>query len=241
MAKTSSWLCEYATAQLGRPYWMGTFGEIATQALLNYERKRFPNSYKATDFESQLGQKVHDCGGLVKACMMCDDVNGKPTYIAKYDQDARMLYESSRVRGDDMSKFPGIAGYLVYFDNLKHVGVYVGNNTVVEARGHAYGVVTSKVTNSKWGRWSDYWAVEYPDTPSGGDEVKYSDIREIRQGSTGEEVRVVQAVCMVTVDGIFGPKTNTAVKAFQKRKGLVQDGIVGEKTWQAIIEEWYKK
>ena len=38
-----------------------------------------------------------------------------------------------------------------------------------------------------------------------------------------------------TVDGDFGPKTTTAVKQFQKAKGLTQDGIVGEKTWFAIL------
>jgi peptidoglycan hydrolase-like protein with peptidoglycan-binding domain len=36
------------------------------------------------------------------------------------------------------------------------------------------------------------------------------------------------------VDGIFGPKTLTAVKAFQKAKHLTVDGIVGPKTWAAL-------
>ena len=34
----------------------------------------------------------------------------------------------------------------------------------------------------------------------------------------------------LTVDGIFGDKTLTAVKAFQKKYKLVVDGIVGAKT-----------
>ena len=49
--KSSEYLVKYVEAQLGRPYWRGTFGQHASPALLAYERKRFPDSYKAADFE----------------------------------------------------------------------------------------------------------------------------------------------------------------------------------------------
>ncbi len=37
-----------------------------------------------------------------------------------------------------------------------------------------------------------------------------------------------------SVDGIYGPKTKAAVKAFQRKNGLVADGIVGRKTAAAL-------
>jgi peptidoglycan hydrolase-like protein with peptidoglycan-binding domain len=39
----------------------------------------------------------------------------------------------------------------------------------------------------------------------------------------------------VAVDGIFGPMTESAVKAFQQSKGLVADGIVGPITWPKLV------
>jgi hypothetical protein len=38
----------------------------------------------------------------------------------------------------------------------------------------------------------------------------------------------------LAVDGIFGPKTDAAVRAFQASRGLVVDGICGPKTWGAL-------
>jgi len=38
----------------------------------------------------------------------------------------------------------------------------------------------------------------------------------------------------VRVDRAFGPQTEAAVRAFQRDNGLVEDGIVGAKTWAAL-------
>ena len=56
----------------------------------------------------------------------------------------------------------------------------------------------------------------------------------LKKGSKGKEVEMLQKALNITVDGDFGIKTENAVKSFQKSKGLVADGIVGEKTWSAL-------
>ena len=62
----------------------------------------------------------------------------------------------------------------------------------------------------------------------------------IGPGATGEPVRRAQRALRRTpdlglvVDGIFGPKTEVAVKSFQQGKGLTVDGIVGPRTWEAL-------
>ena len=52
--------------------------------------------------------------------------------------------------------------------------------------------------------------------------------------SSGEFVKKVQAKVAVVADGIFGTKTEAAVRAFQSAHGLDPDGIVGPKTWRAL-------
>ena len=57
-------------------------------------------------------------------------------------------------------------------------------------------------------------------------------------GSEGRQVRLLQqALGGIKVDGIFGPETEAAVKAFQSRSGLQVDGVVGTKTSSALRGE----
>ncbi|MGW7359312.1 peptidoglycan recognition protein family protein [Streptomyces sp. NPDC054802] len=62
----------------------------------------------------------------------------------------------------------------------------------------------------------------------------------LRQGSTGEAVKRLQRALTaalgktVTIDGSFGPGTDSAVRSYQSSRGLVADGIVGTGTWTAL-------
>ena len=62
----------------------------------------------------------------------------------------------------------------------------------------------------------------------------------LKQGNTGTNVKTMQTKLKNwgyyagAVDGIFGPQTKSAVIYFQKRNGLVADGIVGPKTLAAL-------
>jgi len=62
----------------------------------------------------------------------------------------------------------------------------------------------------------------------------------VRQGNHDHPVKTLQYLLRarghyLTVDGIFGPDTNAAVRAFQQQTGLAVDGIVGPVTWSALI------
>ena len=59
----------------------------------------------------------------------------------------------------------------------------------------------------------------------------------LKRGSRGDEVKQVQTLLGIDADGIFGKKTEAAVKAFQAANGLKVDGIVGKNTWAALLGE----
>ena len=54
---------------------------------------------------------------------------------------------------------------------------------------------------------------------------------EIQRGDDGDAVSIWQVICGASVDGDFGPKTETLTKAWQRTHGLLDDGIVGSRTW----------
>jgi peptidoglycan hydrolase-like protein with peptidoglycan-binding domain len=56
----------------------------------------------------------------------------------------------------------------------------------------------------------------------------------VKRGDRGSAVRLIQQRLHITVDGVFGPMTERAVKRFQSRHNLVPDGIVGPLTRSAL-------
>lgn len=60
--------------------------------------------------------------------------------------------------------------------------------------------------------------------------------KKLRRGDRGSAVVELQRLLGgLDVDGVFGAKTDAAVRAFQKRKGLTVDGVVGSDTWSALL------
>lgn len=72
------------------------------------------------------------------------------------------------------------------------------------------------------------------------DPLSTSNLPVLKQGSTGEYVRNWQIFLNLNgyscgfADGIFGAKTDVAVRKWQKDHGLIPDGIIGPKTWASL-------
>lgn len=253
MSKTNTGLVEYAVAQLGKPYWYGTFGQTANSGLLAAKRQQYPGYYTANDFASQFGQKVHDCVGLIKGYLWCDTPDGEPIYKASQDVAVSGLFMVCPENGS-IDTMPDIPGVCVFMQDMSHVGVYIGGGYVVEATGHARGVVKTKLAGRGWGlwgkpRWISYEAAATPAQPeqtttqATASALTVTGLPLLRYGDKGECVRSAQLLLIgrgyscgrCGADGEIGQDTYNAIIAFQRASGLQQDGIIGAQTWARLI------
>lgn len=102
----------------------------------------------------------------------------------------------------------------------------------------------SAVNNAAFDQWYDHNhpptepapAPAGPTSPTSERNLVNISAEQVQAGSTGAAVEAVQKlVGNLNVDGIFGPDTEAAVKAFQAAHDLTEDGIVGPHTWGSLI------
>ena len=247
ITKTNHGLVSWAQALLGQPYWYGTCCYPATSSLLASKTKQYPSHYESSRtarYKSDIakGATVADCIGLVKGYYWTNDA-GKVVYglDGRPDKGANGMYTAAKVKGD-IKTLPEIPGLLLYSSG--HAGVYIGGGYAIEARGFAYGIVKTKVSERKWTHWYQCPYIQYlegdapmAEIPVGFRTLKYTAGVAMMQG---EDVRFVQDALtklgyqLGKIDGIYGKNTEAAVKAFQERNGLEVDGVVGSETRKAL-------
>lgn len=248
--KTAKGLVEYCRAQLGRPYWYGTYGQIASEELYEKKAKQYEDKgyySKWDDYDTQYGQKVHDCTGLTEGYMMCETPDSEPKYNSKYDFSANGLLRACKEKGE-IDSIPEIPGVLVFYDG--HTGVYIGGGEVIEARGHAYGVVKTKLSARPWTHWGKHPYIEYVDAEEEKEEETKTvdiDMPVLRKGMKNiEAIKTLQRLLkqlgykgkdnkILSIDGSFGGNTEFAVRWFQGDEGLGIDGVVGKASWTALL------
>ena len=163
-----------------------------------------------------------------------------------------------------MPKIPGCTVYMWSTSArvMSHVGMYVGNGKVVEARGVLYGVVETNLADRAWGYWgllnwldydlpADNGTLPGPNAAPNGsdsagqmpDDKPCDGVPSLEGlGDTGYSVKLLQqwlnlhgANPKLAEDGIFGPKTEAAVIAFKGSGSLPEDGIACIETWTKLI------
>ena len=137
---------------------LGTFGQKATENLLRQKSIQYPTQYKWTDFVDQYGEKVHDCVGLIKGYLWSENLSSTPIYNSKQDKDVSGMKANCTETGN-IKTIPELPGVLVFMPG--HVGIYVGNGEVIEARGHLYGVVKTKLKYRPWTEWGKLNWIEH--------------------------------------------------------------------------------
>lgn len=171
IARTNINLAQFCKEVVGHPYWFGCYGQKGSASLYNSKKKQYPKYYKfdKSTYTDDYGKRVCDCAGLIKWFLWSNNMTDKaPTYKASEDFGANTFYNKCTSKGKIGSLPKEKVGILVFkgTDSTKnHVGVIVDNDgTVVEAKGHNYGIVKSKA--SSWGYWGKCHLITYLSIPT---------------------------------------------------------------------------
>lgn len=193
-----------------------------------------------------------DCAELTSWCVFqvsrklygCDNNNGSPAradaFTGFWARDARAI--GRKITVEEAIRTPGAALLRLATSSLiGHVVFSDGNGGTVEAKSRRTGVIRGTVSGRRWDMgvlvpWIDYapggGAVRF-DPPPGifmltVPQMQGAAVRRIQQALRTKGVDPGPA------DGIFGPLTYQAVRAFQIIEGLKVDGEVGPETAEAL-------
>ena len=140
------------------------------------------SSYTAARYGAKwIGSWVTDCSGLFYWAFKELGgymYHGSNTMWNKYCVSKGKLSKGKRTDGQELK--PGTAVFVLKNgDDRSHVGLYIGNGLVIEASGTQSGVITTKITNTKWCEWGELKGVNYvsaPSTPAQKEENKVSEL-----------------------------------------------------------------
>ena len=138
----------------------------------NANAKKADKYYGAVYGSKWIGHTVADCSGLFYWAFKQLGgymYHGSNTMYDKYCTSKGQLTKGGRKDGKPL--LPGTAVFTGNSSTHGHVGLYIGNDLVIEASGTTAGVITTKISNGKWTYWGELKGVKYssnttPSTPS---------------------------------------------------------------------------
>jgi peptidoglycan hydrolase-like protein with peptidoglycan-binding domain len=247
MSKTNVGLVEFAKSKVGCGYVYGATGQVITEALIQQFASWNPIQYSSEYIvrsRKWIGRESYDCAGIIDA-------------YCGINTTANNYFLRAAIKGTSMINFPKTLGALVHMNG--HVGIYIGNGQVVEARGVDYGVVITALSARPWVRWSLCYLVDYisievtpppivvvspvpapiPTRPVNPYAVPTITLYLGKYGMTRDQVKWLQFELNwryggVSVDGSFGPITKTSLGVFQKHIGWIPDYNCGPLTREKL-------
>ncbi len=234
-----------AQAHMGEPYVFGAWGERCTPA---NRRRRMRDDHPTIRSKCQvLNGKKSDCEG----CKWADgalmfDCRGftywclKQVGIVLTGQGATSQYNTSSnwVDRGTIPDMPDLVCCVFMHKDGKmiHTGLHIGGGSIIHC---SHDVETGKISDRGWTHYAvpiGLYTAEELEKAGGVKEVT-----TMKTGSTGSEVAYLQQLLTDlgypcgTIDGKYGVKTATAVRAFQSESELTVDGVAGDKTLTALM------
>lgn len=141
----------------------------------------------------------------------------------------------------------------VILNEKYHTVMYVEEGKIAQFSINEKGKTTGGQTGDQTGResivgkfyeYSKGWdyVLRYTGEETKQEEKKVNiTLKELMMGSKGPEVKSLQILLYAngyncgTADGVFGPKTDAALRNFQRARGLKVDGVCGKCSWTSIL------
>lgn len=156
--------------------WHTKWTQQLQNAKINYMNNKYGNNWKNSDAAKKdssytaalygsrwIGSYVTDCSGLFYWAFKELGgymYHGSNTMWNKYCEAKGKLSGGKRTDGKELK--PGTAVFVLKNgSDRSHVGLYIGNGTVIEASGTQVGVITTEITNKKWCEWGELKGVDY--------------------------------------------------------------------------------
>ena len=203
-------------------YIYGAAGETWTQAKQDAATRQQTIQYG----QKWVGRRVADCSGLFSwafSQLGGSCYHGSNTMYKSYNAACGTMSNGRRTDGKDLK--PAAALYKYNADSgYHHVGLYVGSNTVIEAKGTAYGVVSSKPTDG-WTHWGELKGVDY------------SAITTTDEGGTSAMATVLYTATVTTASGSLNVRksaSKTAAVLGRLAKGTTVEAIEEGSGWLHI-------
>ena len=237
-----------AKSQLGNPYVFGAWGRECTPSLRRQYAGYNP-SHKSAIFKAcpVLSGKQPACNGCKWQGKLAFDCRGF-TFWSLMQAGIRLIgggctsqygNRSNWAQKGSIRDMPDVVCCVFQYNRgrYQHTGLHIGGGRIIHC---SAGVQWGDVSDKAWTHYAIpkglYTAQEIAAAGRLTDAVP----RTLRSGCRGEDVRQLQQAlnrlgyACGEADGIYGGKTQAAVRAFQRSSGLAADGIVGALTRAAL-------
>ena len=246
-------IIEAAKSQLGNPYVFGTWGRECTPSLRRQYAGYNP-SHKRAIFKAcpVLSGKQPSCDGCKWQRKLAFDCRGFTYWcllqagITIKGGGATSQYNTAAnwVRRGEIGDMPDVVCCVFQRRNgkMQHTGLHIGGGKVIHC---SAGVQWGDTSDKAWTHYAipaglytaeEIEAAVKPDTSKPTEGVVFN----LRRGSKGADVTKLQTALNAlgyacgAADGIFGAKTEAAVRNFQRDHSLTVDGIAGKATQEAL-------
>lgn len=244
---------EAAKSQLGNPYVFGMWGRECTPSVRRLYAGYNP-SHKRAIFKAcpVLSGKqpscdgckwqrklAFDCRGFIYWCIL----QGYGMKLKGGGATSQYNTAANWVQRGEIREMPDVVCCVFQRRNgrMQHTGIHIGGGKVIHC---SAGVQRGNTSDKAWTHYAipaglytaEEIAAASPAFAAGEGQAVFL----LRLGSRGSDVIKLQTALNAlgydcgAADGIFGVKTEAAVRRFQRVQQLAVDGVAGRMTWTAI-------